>query len=84
MAQPEKAFRCGACGVSIFVNELMKNGQPVEVKKAVFTRSYKDREGNWKDSNSLDVNDIPKAVMALLKAYDYLTDKNKAGTESVP
>lgn len=80
MGQPEITFRNGVCGVSIFSNEIVKNGLPLTVKKAVFSRSFRDKEGNWKDSNSLDINDIPKAIVVLSKAYDYLTSKRVQST----
>ena len=43
------------------------------MKKAVFQKRYKDSDGTWKNTGSLDVNDIPKAVLALQEAYEYLT-----------
>ena len=35
-------------------------------------RRYKDQDGQWQSTNSLDVNDIPKAILALSQAYTYL------------
>jgi len=40
--------------------------------KVVMERVYKDNQGNFKTINSLAINDIPKAILALYKAYDYL------------
>jgi len=82
MVQPEKRFKCGACEVSIFDNEItMKDGRKVNAKKASFQKRYKDSDGEWKSTQSLDVNDIPKARMALYEAYKYLVlgagDKEK-------
>jgi hypothetical protein len=33
-------------------------------------RSYKDRNGEWKKSHSLRQNDLPKALLALQKAFE--------------
>ena len=80
MAQPEKRFRCGACEVSIFDNIVTtKDGIKVNTKKVSFHKRYKNADGEWKSTQSLDVNDIPKAGLALYEAYKYLvlgeTDK---------
>ena len=73
MAQPEKRFKCGACEVSIFENTITtKDGKNVRAKKASFQKRYKNADGEWKSTNSLDVNDIPKAKLVLDEAYKYL------------
>ena len=73
MAQPEKRFKCGACEVSIFENTITtKDGKNVRTKKASFQKRYKNSDGEWKSTNSLDVNDIPKAKLVLDEAYKYL------------
>jgi hypothetical protein len=33
---------------------------------------YRDKAGNWKGTNSLSLNDLPKAILALQQAYEYL------------
>ena len=33
---------------------------------------YKDKSGEWKGSNSLSLNELPKAITALQQAYEYL------------
>jgi acyl-CoA thioesterase len=73
MAQPEKRFRCGACEVSIFRNVLTtKDGRKVTTRKASFQKRYKTPDGEWKTTNTLDPNDIPKANLVLHEAYKYL------------
>ena len=81
MAKPEKRFQKGACSVSIFTNEVEKNGKPIRIKKAVFQKRYRDAQGEWQNTSSLDVNDIPKAVKALDAAYDYLTSKDNSDAD---
>ena len=73
MVQPVKRFRCGACEVAIFDNiRTTKSGKTVNSRKATFQKRYKDSDGEWKSTNSLDINDIPKARLALSEAYKYL------------
>ncbi|UCG11005.1 MAG: hypothetical protein JSU72_10550 [Deltaproteobacteria bacterium] len=71
--QPEKVFQHGALKAAIFANEHEKNGQNFTVKRVSFQKLYRDREGNLKTTSSLEVNDLPKAVLVLQKAYEYLT-----------
>ena len=74
MAQPEKKFKCGACEVSIFENVITtKEGEKRRFKKASFQKRYKTADGEWKSTNSLDADDIPKAELVLNEAYKYLT-----------
>ncbi|MDI6917680.1 MAG: hypothetical protein QMC80_07795 [Thermoplasmatales archaeon] len=38
-------------------------------------RTYKDKNNEWQKTNSLRPNDIPKAVLALEKAYEKIVLK---------
>jgi hypothetical protein len=70
---PLKSYRIGAMSVSIWENEGLGNDGQVSAYKTVsFERRYKDKSGEWKSSNSLRVNDLPKATLLLSKAYEYL------------
>lgn len=72
MAQPEKRFKFGAVTASVFANEVSgQNGKAV-LKSVSLQRSYKDRSGNFQNTASFKANDIPKAILALEKAYEYL------------
>ncbi|MDA2934717.1 hypothetical protein MYX82_10300 [Acidobacteria bacterium AH-259-D05] len=73
MVQPEKRFKVGACTASIFVNEVNTAEGTKNLRSVSLQRTYKDKEGNFQHTTSLKVNDIPKAVLALKKAYEYLT-----------
>jgi len=72
MSKPEKRFKCGSCEAAIFENEINRNGQAVKLKKAVIQKRYKTADDEWKSTYSLDKNDIPKMILALSKAYEYL------------
>ena len=43
-----------------------------------FQKRYKDPDGEWKTTHNLDINEIPKAILALSKAYEYLVLGNGA------
>ena len=85
MVKPEKSYRYGAINVSVFENEIVSGGKTIKLKKISFQKRYKDSDGEWKNTNNLDVNDIPKAILAFSKAYEYLvlTDKSSLGTNSI-
>jgi len=67
---PEKKFRAGAITATIWKNT-SQNGD-AEYNTISFERSYKDKNDNWQTTNSLRVNDLPKAKLVLDKAYQYL------------
>ena len=73
MAQPEIRFKVGACTASIFANEIETADGPKVMKAVSLQKVYKDKEGNFRYTTNLGTNDIPKAVLALRKAYEYLT-----------
>jgi len=76
MSKPEKRFQCGAVEASIFEIEVQQNGKQFKVKKVAFQKRYKGAEG-WKSTNSLDVNDLPKAILVLQKAFEYLASSHE-------
>ena len=78
MPQPEITFRHGLCSASIWEQDFDRDGEKLTVRTVSFQRSYLDKEGNWQQTNSLKVNDIPKAVLVLNKAYEFLTSNSFA------
>ena len=78
MTQPEKKFKVGACTASVFVNEISTANGKAIIKNVVLQRTYKDKEGNFQNTTSLRIDDIPKAILALHKAYDYLVSDEKS------
>ncbi len=72
---PEKSFVAGGIVVSVWENEVEVDGNIRAFKSVSFARRYKDKDGAWQSSNSLRTTDIPKAIMALGKAYEHLTLK---------
>lgn len=78
MAQPEKRFKVGACTASVFVNEVLgRNGTGI-LKSVSLQRAYRDKEGDFQHTASFKANDIPKAILALSKAYEYLVMDDEA------
>ena len=80
--RPEKNFRVGAVRAAVWPTTIvLKDGTSFDKKKVVVDRRYKDRSGEWKSTNSLDANDVPKAILALQQAYAYLMVKDDKDKE---
>ena len=77
MNKPEQKFRVGNVSATIWKNEIKKDGKIKEFKTVTFERIYKDKEDEWQTSNSLNVQDLPKAMTVLGKAYEYLSLKSE-------
>jgi hypothetical protein len=71
---PEKTFRAGPISATLWKNQVLtKEGKQAEFMSVTFKRSYKDKETDeWKETNSLNVRDLPRAVVVLNKAYEHL------------
>ena len=73
-SSPEKIIMVGPCRVSIFRNLVWKDGQQIEIPKLVLEVRYKDRHGRWRGTPAISLRELPKAILALQKAFDYLTN----------
>lgn len=72
-SKPVKEFKVGAVRVAVWSNPRHdSNGKMFNSHKIMLERIYRDRQGNFHSADSLDINDIPKAILALKKAYEYL------------
>jgi len=73
MVKPVKKFSAGGIQVAVWENEGKEGTSYYSVS---MSKRYKDKNEEWKDSSSLKQTDLPKAVLALNKAYEYLTLKD--------
>jgi hypothetical protein len=76
---PEKKFSTGVISATVWKNNgtSKKDGSQVEFKTITLQRRYADKDGTWKSTNSLRINDLPKASLVLNKAYEYLVMKEQ-------
>jgi hypothetical protein len=71
---PEKKFVVNGISATIWKNEgINKQGEKVFYKSVSFGKNYKDKEGEWHETNKLRIQDLPKASLVINKAYEYLT-----------
>jgi len=70
---PIKKFKAGAISATIWENQSKNNkGETISYNSISFDRNYKDANGEWQTTNSLRVSDLPRAVLVLNKAYEFL------------
>lgn len=72
MTQPEQKFQAGGISASVWKNEATFDGKQVATHSVTLQKRYKDKSGEWKNSNSLSERDLPNAVVVLTKAYEHL------------
>jgi len=77
--KPETVFKVGAVRASVFQNTIIKDGQSIQLPKVVIEVRYKDKTGKWQGTNTLSINDLPKAILALQKAFAYLMERKDPG-----
>jgi hypothetical protein len=80
---PEKKFRSGAIAATVWANEAVRDGKKVSYRTVSFERSYKDKDDTWKQTNSLRMTDIPRALLVLNKAYEYLALNSEETEEDI-
>ena len=76
--QPIQKYRAGGIQAAIWNNEVEVNGEKIDVKSITLQRTYKDKSGEWKTTTSLKATDLPKALVVLGKAYEFVTLKEEA------
>ena len=74
MAKPVAKFRAGQVSAAIWENEITVNGKKAVMLKASVERRFKDKDGQWKSSNSFSRNEIPLAVYCLQKSFEHIIE----------
>ena len=73
---PEKKFSTGGLTATVWENQgKSKDGLDVSYRTVSFQRRYMDKNGDWQSTNTLRINDLPKASLVLQKAFEYLVMK---------
>ena len=76
MSSPIKKFNVGAIQVAVWENvSTLEAAENSGYKTVSIQKRYKDKTNQWKSSSSLRPNDVPKAILALQKAFEYLSIK---------
>lgn len=73
--QPVKKFQFGQIQASVWKNQGKEGSEFFSVS---LDKRYKDAQGIWKSSSSLKPTDLPKAVLVLQKAYEFVAFNENA------
>lgn len=76
--KPEKKFSTGEISATVWNNEVKKDGKALQFRTVSFQKRYKDSDGEWKESKSLKPADLPKAVLVLSKAFEFVSLKQNS------
>ena len=73
-AKPVHKIRAGQVSCALWENEMtLSGGRKIKALKATVERRYKDGD-EWKSSGSYGLNEIPRAIGCLHKAFDHMID----------
>jgi hypothetical protein len=71
--RPVAKFVAGQVSAALWENLVTtKTGKQVTMLKATVERRYKDRDGQWKSSNSFSRNEIPLAIYCMQKCFEHI------------
>jgi hypothetical protein len=71
--RPVAKYTAGQVSAAVWENEVTtKAGKKVTMLKATVERRYKDKDGQWKSSNSFSRNEIPFVIYCLQKSLDHI------------
>jgi hypothetical protein len=73
--EPIKKFQAGQVTCAVWENAMTVNGQPQTILKATVGRRFRDKDGQWKTSQSFSRNEIPLAIYVLQKAFEAMIEK---------
>jgi hypothetical protein len=77
MTRPVAKFRAGQVSAALWENEITVNGRKATMLKATVERRFKDKDGQWKSSNSFSRNEIPLAIYCLQKSFEHILEGQK-------
>jgi len=71
--QPKYKVKAGNVDGTVWENVIEKDGNKITVHNIKFSRSYKDKDGNWQNTDSFNKNDLPKLLLCAQKCFEELT-----------
>ena len=72
MEKPIKKFVAFPVSASVWENTIKKDDKEIKVYNVSINKAYKDKEGNWKSTDSMGLADLPKVSLVVSEAYKYL------------
>jgi len=82
--QPVHSIRIGKARVSIFSNPVQIDGKEVKMLKAAPEIRFRDRFGKWRGTKSMSVTELPKVILALQEALEWMLKKSTMESAKKP
>lgn len=80
--KPVKVFRCGCIKAAIWLNHRVVDDAVAPVYSVRITKSYKQKDGQWKHTATLAVEDLPKAALLAVESYRFLRMRSEEPVKS--
>jgi len=80
--KPIAKFKAGMVSAAIWENQIEVKGKTVTMLKSTVQRRYKDKDGDWKSSQSFSRNEIPLAIYCLQQAFEKMLGENDGDTDN--
>lgn len=80
-SRPVAKFQFGGISAAVFRNEARRaDGTTFSVFNTVLQRTYVDANGEYRTTSSFGVNDLPRAIACLQRAFEFCAGSR--GSES--
>jgi hypothetical protein len=77
--KPEVTFKVGPVSASVFANEISTMKGKAIIKSVSLRRTYMGKDGKFQTTNSFRTDDIPRAILALRKSFEYMALEERDG-----
>ena len=82
MNKPVQKFSAGSVSCALWENEMpLRTGGTKNVLSATFERRYKDKNGEWKSSNSYGRNELSLLRYCVEKAFEATVEERSVNGE---
>ncbi len=71
----EKKISAGSVSATVWANKVQKGDEEVIMKTTTISKNYKDKEDQWKQSNSFTLSDLSDLDLVVRKTREYLRIK---------
>lgn len=75
--KPVKKFRAGGVSATIWENKNKVGDTEMTFRTINLERNYKDKDGNWKSTNTMKVSDLQKVKIVCDEAERFLLLKDE-------
>lgn len=83
--KPIKDFRSGGIQASVWRNEVKKESEIVVRYSVRIQKRFKNKEGEYENTNYFFRDDLPKLILVAQKAFEFISlTESKDAEETIP